>query len=164
MRVSVVLLTMLLLAPRRTADVAFTIHQLDTAQSETAALADVNNDGRLDIISAESWYEAPSWTKHRIRAIPVTNNYVDDFSDLPVDVDGDGYVDLVQIGYFARRIVWLRNPGRTDAPWQETLIDAIGPTEFAFLVDLDNDAKRAELLPEFTSQMERLSWYEIRNG
>ena len=32
----------------------------------------------------------------------------------------------------------------------EHLIDAIGPTEFAFLVDLDNDGKADDLLPQFT--------------
>ena len=91
--------------------------------------------------SAESWYEAPRWTKRPIRTIPVSSGYVDSFSDLPLDVDGDGFIDVIQIGYFARRIVWMKNPGPAAAPWTENLIDAIGPTEFAFLVDLDNDGK-----------------------
>ena len=33
---------------------------IDNGASETAAVADVNKDGRLDIISGENWYEAPA--------------------------------------------------------------------------------------------------------
>src|SRR4051794_25072632 len=80
---------------------AFRVHLTDPIESEPTASADLNNDGRPDIISAESWYEAPSWTKHPLRAINRASGYVDDFSDLPVDVDGDGYIDIVQVGYFA---------------------------------------------------------------
>ena len=74
-------------------------------------------------MSAESWYEGPEWTKRAIRTIPVKNGYVDSFSDLPLDVDQDGFTDVIQIGYFARRIVWMKNPGKADGEWTEHLID-----------------------------------------
>ena len=89
---------------------------IDPGFSESVAVADFNKDGRLDILSAEYWYEAPAWTKHKIRDIPFNGSYIDNFSDLPVDVDGDGYTDIVQIAYFARRIVWLKNPGKPARP------------------------------------------------
>jgi hypothetical protein len=152
-------------SPPQAPNVAFRVHLLDQVESETAAAADLNKDGRLDIISAESWYEAPKWTKHPLRAIQRASGYVDDFSDLPVDVDGDGYLDLVQIGYFARRLEWLRNPGPGGGAWSVNEIDAVGPTEFAFLVDLDNDGKPLELLPQFTRAANLpASWYEVREG
>ena len=88
---------------------------IDPGFSESVAVADFNKDGRLDILSAEYWYKAPAWTKHKIRDIPFNGSYIDNFSDLPVDVDGDGYTDIVQIAYFARRIVWLKNPGQGPA-------------------------------------------------
>src|SRR4029079_17404196 len=88
---------------------------LDNGASETAAVADINKDGRLDIVSGENWYEAPSWTKHRFRELTFTNTYYDNFSDLPVDVDGDGYPDLVRVTWFAKKISWWKNPGRSSA-------------------------------------------------
>jgi hypothetical protein len=149
----------------RPADIAFRMHMVDPGFSESVAVADFNKDGRLDILSAEYWYEAPAWTKHKIRDIPFNGSYIDNFSDLPVDVDGDGYTDIVQIAYFARRIVWLKNPGKGRGPWEETEIDAVGPTEFAFLVDLNNDGKALEILPQFTGAGKApLTWYEVEKG
>jgi len=143
----------------------FAVHQIDDTQSETAAVADLNNDGRLDIIAAEYWYEAPGWTKHPLRTIQRASGYVDDFSDLPIDVDGDGYIDIVQDAYFARRLEWLKNPGKSGSSWTVNLIDAVGPTEFAFLVDLNNDGKPLELLPQFTRAANQpATWYEVVNG
>jgi hypothetical protein len=146
-------------------DMRFAMAPIDGGSAESAAVADVNNDGKLDIVSAESWYEAPAWTKRPIRTIPVSSGYVDNFSDLPLDVDGDGFIDVIQIGYFARRIVWMKNPGKGGGAWTENLIDAVGPTEFAFLVDLDNDGKADDLLPQFTGAAGApLTWYDLQNG
>jgi hypothetical protein len=149
----------------RPADIAFKVHMIDPGFSESVAVADFNKDGRLDILSAEYWYEAPTWAKHKIRDIPFNGSYIDKVSDLPLDVDDDGYTDVVQIAYFARRIVWLRNPGKSRGPWVENVIDNVGPTEFAFLVDLDNDGSARELLPQFTGAAAApLTWYELQKG
>jgi hypothetical protein len=43
-------------------------------------------------------------------------------------------------------------------------IDRSGPTEFAFLVDLDNDGKARELLPEFDRANVPLAWFELVGG
>ena len=96
----------------RPADVPFKIQPIDPGASETAAVADVNRDGRLDIISGEHWYQAPAWTKHRFRELGFSNQYIDDFSDLVIDVDADGSPDVVSVSWFAKA-------GRMVAkPWQ----------------------------------------------
>src|SRR3954466_10577043 len=36
-------------------------------RSEGVAVADVNKDGKNDVLIGDSWYEAPAWVKHDIR-------------------------------------------------------------------------------------------------
>ena len=108
--------TAVLLGASRPADIAFRVQMIDPGYNETAAVADLNKDGKLDIISGESWYEAPKWTKHPLRQIDFSHGYIDNFSDLAMDVDGDGWTDIVQCSYFAHNIVWLKNPGERAAP------------------------------------------------
>ena len=153
----------------RPPNVPFVVHPIDNGASETASVFDVNGDGRLDIVSGDFWYQAPAWTPHRFREIPFTSNYVDAFADLPVDVDGDGHTDLVTVSWFAKRIAWYRNPGRTgspgrDAAWVDATVDSGFPIEFAILADLDNDGHAREVLPQFGDVKAPLAWYEAKHG
>jgi hypothetical protein len=154
----------LILAATRPADIPFQVRLLDGGADETVAVADLNNDGRADIISGQNWYEAPGWTKHPLREIDFNSNYVDNFTDIALDVDGDGWIDVIQFGYFSGKIVWLKNPGKRGGAWSVNEIDASGPTEFAFLVDLNNDGKAQELLPEFDRANVPLAWFELQGG
>jgi hypothetical protein len=158
------LLVGLLAAAPRTSDIPFRMHLLDPGASETAAVADINRDGRLDIVSGENWYEAPTWTKHHFRELNYTQNYVDDFSDLPLDVDGDGFPDIISVAWFGRKISWWKNPARSARPWTESIVDSGFPVEFALLVDLDNDGMARELLPQPGNQQTPQAWYEVRDG
>ncbi|MGH9452210.1 MAG: FG-GAP repeat domain-containing protein [Terriglobia bacterium] len=159
--------------------IPFLKHTLDLGANETCAVADVNDDGRLDIISGENWYEqvpqpggvavaitrceppGPQWIKHKFRRLPYINYYIDNFSDLPIDVDGDGYPDIVSCSWFSKRLAWYRNPGKEAGPWRETVIQSGYNIEFAFLVDLLNTGKPRQVLPEFGDLDAPLSWYEI---
>ena len=107
----------LLFAASRPPDIPFQVRMIDPGANETVAVADLNNDGRPDIISGESWYEAPNWIKHPLRQIDFNSNYVDNFTDIAIDVDGDGWTDIVQFGYFSNKIVWLKNPRNSGGPW-----------------------------------------------
>ncbi|MFZ0594453.1 MAG: VCBS repeat-containing protein [Bryobacteraceae bacterium] len=148
----------------RPPEIPFVKHTLDLGSSESAAIADINGDGKLDIVSGENWYEAPEWKKHHFRDILYTNNYIDDLSTLPLDVDGDGHVDLVTSGWFSKKLAWWKNPGSTGGKWIETPIETSWPIEFTFLVDLDNDGKADEILPQFGDQKAPLAWYERGHG
>jgi len=151
-------------SPTRSPDIPFRSLLIDGGASETAAVADINKDGKLDIVSGENWYEAPSWTKHKFRELNFTNNYYDNFSDLPVDVDGDGYPDLVRVTWFAKKISWWKNPGRSSGNqhWSEADIHTGFNIEFAVLADMDNDGKANEVVAQENGTPQ--AWYEVKNG
>ena len=77
------------------------------------------------------WTSSPARTGTRTRrgrsitsaTCPYTNNYIDDFSDLPLDVNGDGKPDLVSVSWFGKKVAWWQNPGRDGTPWKETVLE-----------------------------------------
>jgi hypothetical protein len=159
---------LLLAVAGRSPEIPFEKHTIDLGASETSAVADINGDGQLDIVSGEFWYAAPGWTPHRFRELnfvnPNVDNYIDNFSDLALDVDSDSHTDIVSSSWFARKLIWLRNPGKGRGTWTERPIESGHNVEFAFLVDLDNDGKAREVLPQFGGQKSPLTWYEAKDG
>lgn len=153
-----------LLAVTRPPEISFAKHALDLGANEACAFADINGDGHLDIVSGENWYEAPGWTQHRFRDLNFTDNYIDDFSDLPLDVNGDGRPDIVSCAWFSKRLAWWENPGPAGGLWKAHDIQLGYNIEFAFLVDLDNDGKAREVLPQFGNADAPLTWYEAKDG
>ncbi len=148
----------------RPPEVPFAKLTVDLGASETCALADINGDKRLDIVSGEFWYQAPNWTPHHFRELPYATGYIDDFSDLPLDVNGDGRTDIVSCNGFGKRLYWVENPGKTGGVWKEHVIERGYFVEFAFLVDLDNDGKAREVLPNYLDREAPLAWYEPKDG
>ncbi|HQG48368.1 MAG TPA: HEAT repeat domain-containing protein, partial [Sedimentisphaerales bacterium] len=113
---------------------------------EAAGVLDVNRDGKLDILSGGFWYEAPDWKKHFVREIKEEGNYFYDFANLPMDVDGDGWVDTAGAAWHNKMVYWVRNPGKTGEPWQVFEIDTPGNMETAMPYDIDGDGQ-LDILP-----------------
>jgi hypothetical protein len=151
-------------AVSRPPDIPFEKHTLDLGANESCAFVDLSGDGKLDIVSGENWFESPTWTRHKFRSLPFTNNYIDNFADLPLDVNGDGKPDIVSVSWFSKKLNWYENPGKGGAMWKEHDVETTSPIEFAFLVDLDNDGKANEVLPQFGAATMPLAWYEASKG
>src|SRR5687767_12922558 len=82
-------------------EVKFKMHTLNAeSKFEGAGVLDVNRDGKLDIFCGGYWYEGPSWTKHYVREVEAAHDYHNDFSALPMDVDGNGWTDTVTSAWF----------------------------------------------------------------
>src|SRR5438046_18088 len=78
-------------------------------RSEGVAVADVNRDGRPDIIAGNLWYEAPDWRPHEIRPaqrFDGATGYSNSFLNFATDVNGDGWPDQVLIGFPGFQAVW----------------------------------------------------------
>jgi len=147
----------------RSPEIPFERKTLDLGISETCAIGDFNKDGRPDVFSGEAWYENPTWKKHTVRSLKEYGTYLETLSDLALDVDGDGFTDIVSGGWHVKRMWWSRNPGKPGVKWQDHTIDEGHPVEFAFLVDLDNDGKAREVLPQFGGAGPTV-WYEATGG
>ncbi len=142
----------------------FRKHLLDTGANESAAVADINQDGRLDIICGENWFEAPEWKKHRMREIPFIQGYIDDLSNFSMDVNDDGYPDVVASSWFSKKMSWFENPKRHDGEmanvlWKEHVIETGFNYEIILVTDIDGDGKAHEILPNYGTSGE-IAWFE----
>ncbi len=125
---------------------------------EAAGVLDVNRDGRLDILCGGFWYEAPDWKGHFVREIKEEGNYYYDFANLPMDVDGDGWMDTAGAAWHNKMVYWVRNPGKAGGPWQVFEIDTPGNMETAMAYDINGDGQ-LDILPNI---MTDAAWYEYR--
>ncbi len=142
-------------------EIPFQKHVIDLGRSETCAVVDLNGDGILDIVSGENWFRGPDFQRRKFRSIRFWNNYIDNFSDLPFDVDRDGHVDVVSVAWVEQKIAWWRNPGWAQGDWPESRVHTGASVEFALLVDLDGDGEAREVLPQFGGRSaSTTAWFE----
>ncbi len=149
-------------AEEKPADIRWKMHTInDQSPYEACGAADFNGDGKIDVFCGDSWYEAPNWTRHKVRDVPASGpnpHYYEDFSDSPLDVNGDGRADIVTCNYFGKRVGWVENPGGdATKPWIEHEIDTPGNMESGELVDINGDGK-LDFLPNPGNVV---VWYEL---
>jgi len=93
-----------------------TQHLTDNFYAEGAAAADFDQDGNVDLVVGPIVYFGPDWVRRRqIHAgVPHTPlKYSEEFITFAEDVTGDGYPDVLSVGFPGKATLWHENPGRT---------------------------------------------------
>jgi len=119
--------------------------------------ADVNGDGKLDIVASRGhgvgliWYENPEWAIHEI------NNDLQSPHCLQIgDIDNDGDLDAATCAYLSRKAAWFENDGKG-----KFITHIINADQCAYdirLVDMDNDNDLDVLIAG--QQSNNVVWYE----
>jgi hypothetical protein len=136
-------------------------------RSEGVAIADVNRDGKVDILAGDVWYEAPDWKMHEIRSVKDYGDgsagYSRCFACWAADVNHDGWPDLIVIGWPGDPCHWYENPQGKSGHWKEHLIGPSACNETPQFVDLFGNGKRVLIMgtqPQGKEDQGQMCWFE----
>jgi hypothetical protein len=138
----------------------------DAFRSEGIAVADVNRDGKPDLLVGDYWYEAPDWKRHEIRKPGNYGNGLSSYSDCMCcfadDVNGDGWPDMIVIGFPGKPAYWYENPQGKEGHWKQHEIWPSACNETPTYVDLFGTGKRVLLMaaqPKGQEKMGQMAWF-----
>src|SRR4051794_39591665 len=135
-------------------------------RSEGVAIAGVNRDGKLDVLIGDSWYEAPSWTKHDIRKPGDYGDGLHSYSACMTcwadDVNGDGWADQIVIGFPGVPAYWYENPKGKPGYWPQHEIWHSACNETPLYADLFGDGRRVLVMgwqPRGKANEGQMAWF-----
>ena len=119
-------------------------------RSEGVAVADVNKDGKKDVLNGEYWYQAPDWTPHELQE-PKDHGtgekgYSRSFACWADDFNADDYPDLIVIDFPGAPCYWMENPKGQGGHWKKHTIWHSACNETPQYVDLLGAGKRVLLM------------------
>lgn len=137
----------------------------DKFWSEGANFADFNHDGIMDVVSGPFWYEGPDFrirheycpAEHSFKtsnaagetveiegfegALGSRNSYSEDFFTFTYDINGDGWADIIIVGFPDTEAYWYENPHNKEGHWlRHEIIEHVDDESPAF-ADLFGDGK-----------------------
>ncbi|MEK7831512.1 MAG: VCBS repeat-containing protein [Acidobacteriota bacterium] len=135
-------------------------------RSEGVAVADVNHDGKPDVLAGNLWYEAPNWTMHEIQPalkFDAAKGYSNSFVNFAMDVNRDGWMDQIRIGLpFDHKVFWLENPKgpalKNAGHWAEHVVFRNACNESPTMARLTGAGKDPVMVFSFDDA--QMAWYE----
>jgi FG-GAP-like repeat len=123
----------------------------------SVAIADVNHDGKLDIIPVPAgspdlaWYENPTWERH-----VMINDKKAMLWAAPADIDGDGIPEFALLTDFgqdpktSKGSIWLlKSQGDPKATWKSYAVDAVPTAHRVTWADLEGNGKKEIVMAPF---------------
>lgn len=133
--------------------------------NEACAIADINQDGLLDITAGRLWYAAPDFVGRPLRPIALHGgDYAQNNGEYIWDVDEDGWPDVIATGWDDPNIRWYKNPGKEalskGLEWKGAALANTKNTrsEAGYMYDLNADGVPEYILNSWDQNMPFSIW------
>jgi hypothetical protein len=114
---------------------------------EGAHFADLNKDGKMDIVAGAFWFAGPDFTQRHEFTKPAekpydpAKGYSDYFLTYTHDFNGDGWPDILVYGWPGKDASWYENPKNQPGHWKKHVLLESADNESPQLGDMTGDGK-----------------------